>query len=176
MRFSLAGFLAGVATGMAVLSSVAQSTAPTTPAQQPAPQPSSGKVIFSRSIDENGQTTTHVNPAATQSSIKKVDQPVTTDPERQSVTFIDLDLDVRLRVVEQHMAVRTLITVRNDGKTPLASIPLQISSTLQWERIRIANKDVAFSVATLKSDADHTGQLNEAAVPLTPPLAPGATL
>jgi hypothetical protein len=176
MRFSLAGFLAGVATGMAVLSSLAQSTAPTTPAQQPAPQPASGKVIFSRSIDENGQTTTHVNAAATQSSIKKVDQPVTTDPERQSVTFIDLDLDVRLRVVEQHMAVRTLITVRNDGKTPLASIPLQISSTLQWERIRIANKDVAFSVATLKSDADHTGQLNEAAVPLTPSLAPGATL
>jgi hypothetical protein len=66
--------------------------------------------------------------------------------------------------------------VRNDGRTPLPRIPLQISSTLQWERIRVAGKDTSFSVATLKSDADHTGQVNEAAALLPESLAPGATL
>jgi hypothetical protein len=192
MKFSLAGILAGIATGMTLLSSAAQTadsrpaTAPLPPAvQQPAsestPAQPAGKVIFSRSIDENGQTTTQVNAATAQPSITKADKPVATDPERRSVTFTDIDLDVRLRAVEQHIAARALITVRNDGKSPLARIPLQISSTLEWERIRIAGsesqmKDVAFSVALLKSDADHTGQLNEATVPLAQPLAPGATL
>jgi hypothetical protein len=185
MKFSLAGILAGIATGMALLSSAAQTAAPAPSAQQPASQSTpaqpAGKVIFSRSIDENGQTTTQVNAATAQSSITKVDKPVATDQERQSVTFTDIDLDVRLRTIEQHIAVRALITVRNDGKSPLTRIPLQISSTLQWERIRIASpaaqlNDVAFPVAILKSDADHTGQLNEATVPLAQPLAPGATL
>jgi hypothetical protein len=83
--------------------------------------------------------------------------------------------------VEQHIAVRAQLTVRNDGQTPLARIPLQISSTLKWERVRVgaagaALKDVVFPVALLKSDVDHTGQLSEAAVPLAQPLAPGATV
>jgi hypothetical protein len=58
----------------------------------------------------------------------------------------------------------------------LTHIPLQISSSLNWERIRVSLKDVAFPVATLNSDSDHTGQLHEAAVALNQPLAPGATL
>jgi hypothetical protein len=177
MKFSIAGVLATIATGIAVFSA-AQSTPP--PAQPPATQPNpaqpTGKVIFSRSIDENGQTTTLVNIATPQTTVTKADKPVTTDPERQAVTFTAFDLDVRLRTVEQHIAVRAQITVRNDGKSPLARIPLQISSTLQWDRIRIANKDIPFSVALLKSDVDHTGQLNEAAVTLDQPLAPNATL
>jgi hypothetical protein len=74
------------------------------------------------------------------------------------------------------MAVRALVTVRNDGKAPLARIPLQISSSLNWERMRVFGRDVAFPVATLNSDADHTGQLHEAAVPLAVPLAPGQSL
>jgi hypothetical protein len=36
------------------------------------------------------------------------------------------------------IAVRALVTVRNDGKSPLARIPLQISSSLNWERIRVS--------------------------------------
>ena len=37
-------------------------------------------------------------------------------------------------------------------------------------------RDAAITVATLNSDADHTGQLHEAVVPLVQPLAPGASL
>ena len=103
-------------------------------------------------------------------------EPSAEDAERQAVTFTDFDMDVRLRTAEQHIAVRALVTVRNDGKTPLARIPLQISSSLNWERIRVNGKDVELSVATLNSDADHTGQLHEAAVPLAQPLAPGQSL
>lgn len=189
MKFSIAGILAFLATGMAVLSCLAQTAAPASPApaeasqpaSQTAPEQSRGKVLFSRSTDENGQTTTQVGISTTKSSVVTADAPVADDAERHAVTFTNLDLDVRLRTVEQHIAVRAQLTVRNDGQTPLARIPLQISSTLQWERIRVAGtggqlKDVVFPVALLKSDVDHTGQLNEAAVPLSQPLAPGGTV
>jgi hypothetical protein len=72
--------------------------------------------------------------------------------------------------------VRALVTVRNDGKTALMLVPLQLSSSLTWERIRVLGHDAAFSVATLNSDADHTGQLHEAEVPLSTPLTPGESL
>lgn len=147
-----------------------------TPArQQPSPQPSaqpSGKVIFSRSIDENGQTITQAGPAAPQMD----KAPVADDAERKAVTFTVFDMDVHLRPAEHSIAVRALVTVRNDGKAPLAHIPLQLSSSLNWERVRVLGRDVTFPVATLNSDADHTGQLHEAAIPLASPLAPGQSL
>ena len=138
-----------------------------------APQePPKGQVIFSRSIDENGETTTQAGPARPQ----VVAAPIAQDPERQAITFTGFDLDVHLRGELHQIAVRALLTVRNDGKAPLSRIPLQVSSSLNWDRIRIRGKDVAFPVATLNSDADHTGQLHEAAVPLDQPLAPGESL
>src|ERR1017187_4678065 len=191
MKFSLAGFGALAAGGMVALSLAAQTTTPPPPAQQPAaqaapqnPQPG-GQVIFSRSTDENGQTTTQstqpaAQPAAQTAAAPKAQlappQVAAEDAERQAVTFTDFDLDVRLRSAAQQIAVRALVTVRNDGKTPLVHIPLQISSSLNWERIRINGKDTVFPVATLNSDADHTGQLHEAAVPLSQPVAPAASL
>jgi hypothetical protein len=140
---------------------------PPAPEQQPR-----GKVIFSRSIDENGQTNTQVGPAAPEMA----KFPLAEDAERKAVTFTAFDLDVHLHPTDQNLAVRALVTVRNDGKTPLARIPLQLSSSLNFERIRVLGHDVAFPVATLNSDADHTGQLHEAAVPLASPLAPGQSL
>jgi hypothetical protein len=155
---------------LASLACAAQ-TAPAQPDQQP-----KGQVIFSRSTDADGQTTTQSPQTAAQPAIKTTAEPSAEDAEREAVTFTALDLDVRLRTAEQHIAVRALLAVRNDGKTPLTRIPLQISSTLDWERIRVGGKDATFSVATLNSDADHTGQLHEAAVQLAQPLAPGASL
>ena len=145
------------------------------PGQQPTPAPDQqprGKVIFSRSIDENGETNSQAGPAAP--PLAKV--PVAQDTERQAITFTAFDMDVHLHPAEQSIAVRTLITIRNDGKAPLARIPLQLSSTLNWERIRVLGRDATFQVATLNSDADHTGQLHEAAVPLQSSLAPGQSL
>ncbi|HEX4284100.1 MAG TPA: hypothetical protein VHZ28_03345 [Terracidiphilus sp.] len=152
-----------------------QNSTPQAPAAQPsAPSPSEpsspkGKVIFSRSADENGSTTT-------QGSAAPASEPTATDAERLAVSFTALDLDVHVQSAAHRIAVRANLTVRNNGKTPLTHIPLQISSTLNWEQIRVAGHNTAYPVATLNSDTDHTGQLHEAAVPLATPLAPGATV
>ncbi|HLI03188.1 MAG TPA: M1 family aminopeptidase [Terracidiphilus sp.] len=142
---------------------------------QAAPQPAShGQVIYSRSMDESGHTNTTTGPAAQLPA--PAAEPVATDAEREAVAFTALDLDVHLHVADRKIAVRALVTVRNDGKTPLVHIPLQISSSLNWESIRIDGRDAPFPVATLNSDADHTGQLHEAAVTPAQPLAPGQSL
>ena len=145
--------------------------------QQPAPQPSkpAGKVLFQRSLDANGNTVNTTGLAA-KPTPQTAGAPTVSDAERQSLTVTGLDLDVRLNTAAQQLAARAIVTVRNTGKDPLPRIPLQISSSLNWERVRISGRDVQFPVATLNSDADHTGQLHEATVPLAEPLAPGATL
>jgi hypothetical protein len=176
MKFSMAGVLAAVAVLVAISPASAQTATPTPPLQaEPGTTQPKGKVILSRSIDENGQVTEQSSLPAARPSAQPAAAPSAEDTDRQAVTFTDFDLDVHLRTVEQHIAVRALITVRNDGKASLARIPLQLSSSLNWERIRVNAKDVTFPVATLNSDADHTGQLHEAAVSLAPPLAPGSS-
>ena len=131
-----------------------------------------GKVIFSRSIEENGDTTTQTGPG---SIPQMVASPVADDAERQAVTFTAFDMDVHLRPEAHQIAVRAQITIRNDGKALLAHIPLQLSSQLNWERIRVDGKETPFKVATLNADSDHTGQLHEAAVTLSDPLPPSAS-
>jgi hypothetical protein len=154
---------------------LAPSQTPTTSSTDQAPQ-SHGQVIFSRSADDSGQTTTTTGPAAPKSSGVFVATSTVTDAERETLTFTAFDLDVHLRPAEHQIAVRALLTVHNDSQSPLSHIPLQISSSLNWERIRVAGRDIAYTVATLNSDVDHTGQLHEAAVTLATPLAPGAIL
>ena len=97
-----------------------------------------------------------------------------TDVEREAVTFTRYALDVRLQPDQHGMAVRAQITIRNDGDHPLAQVPLQLSSTLHWQEIRVAGGRTRFAETRLASDADHTGELNEAAVVLGQPLAPHA--
>ncbi len=101
--------------------------------------------------------------------------PVPAQPVPQ-VAFTLYDLDAHLRPADQQIAIRALLTVRNNGATPLARIPLQISSSLNWESVRVNAHNTVFHVATINSDADHTGQLHEAAIPLDAPLLPGQTI
>jgi len=170
-----------VAFVLALLPCSPQNSSSAPPAQTPvrptAPDTQThGQVIFSRSTDENGQTSTEKEPAKANPAFPMAKAPSVEDADRQSIAITDLDLDVRLRSESKQLVTRALVTVRNTGKSPLPRIPLQISSSLNWERIRVAGKDISCPIATLNSDADHTGQLHEAAVPLTEPLAPGATL
>jgi hypothetical protein len=147
------------------------------------------KVILQRSINENGetvdgpapapQTTPAAKPAAQppqSSATNSAAQLTAADAERSALTYTGFDLDVRIRPTESHLAVRALITVRNDSKAPLAHLPLQLSSDLNWELIRVAGRQIPFTTAVLNSDADHSGQLHEATVTLPTPLAPGASL
>jgi hypothetical protein len=139
-------------------------------------QDKKSKVILQRSIDENGQTVDSAPQQTTPQQPKIAAQPTAEDAERSALTTTDFDLDVRLRPAESHLAVRALISVRNDGKSPLVHLPLQLSSDLNWEQIRLNGRQTPFTVAVLNSDADHTGQLHEAAITLPTPLAPGASL
>ncbi|MFP5237485.1 MAG: hypothetical protein ACLGSD_16430 [Acidobacteriota bacterium] len=173
MKLQLARALAACAFAFS-FAATAQTSFPPAPAQQePAKPRHKGTVIFSRSTDANGDTTTEAGPAA---APQMADEPTAEDAERLAVRFNSFDMDVRLRSATHQIAVRAQITVRNSGAAPLKELPLQLSSSLHWERVRVEGRDVAFKVATLNSDADHTGQLHEAEVPLPHHLAPGATL
>jgi hypothetical protein len=149
--------------------------------QTQANQAKKGKVILSRSTDENGQTVdavpdpTGAKPGEEQAP-KIAAAPTAEDAERSALTYTDFDLDVRLRPAESRIAVRALVTVRNDGKTALAKLPIQLSSTLDWQQILVAGRPANFTVAVLNSDADHSGQLHEAAVALPSPLAAGSSV
>jgi hypothetical protein len=106
----------------------------------------------------------------------QVAKPPVPAPPVPQLAFTAFDLDAHLRPADQQIAIRALLTIRNDGATPLARIPLQISSSLNWESIRVDTHNTVFHVATINSDADHTGQLHEASIPLDAPLRPGQTL
>jgi hypothetical protein len=147
-----------------------QPTPPSTDAWQ-APDTPHGKVIFSRSTDD--ASAPPVPKSAPSGIISTV-----TDADRQAVTFTRYTLDARLRPAEQALAVRAQITVRNDGDHPLKQLPLQLSSSLNWEEIRVlpSASPARFSLTDIASDVDHTGLLHEAAVELSTPIAPAASL
>ncbi len=103
-------------------------------AGEPAPQ-GNGKVLFSRSDDDStvAKPESAVHPQAVDTTGLQA-----TLQERDSLTFLAYDLDVRLTPRQESLTVRAQITVRNDGEQPLTRIALQLSSTLKWERIKSA--------------------------------------
>lgn len=144
-----------------VLGSSAGAQQTSSPPEVPAEHP--GKVILSRSVD---QSDAPAKPAAVPAGAPA------TDAERQAITFLAYDLEVHLRPREHGMAVRARMQVRNDSASPLNRLALQISSSLQWTGVRVADVPMAFQQHPLKSDIDHTGALQEAVIPLGKPLAP----
>ncbi len=138
------------------------------PPQVPAEHP--GTVILSRSVEDSGNAPA----AAATPAAKQAEAP--SDAERQAITFLSYDLDIHLRPVEHAMAVRARCVLRNDSGSPLHRLPLQISSTLQWTSVRIADAPATFSQQLVNSDIDHTGALREVVIPLAQPLAPQQTI
>jgi hypothetical protein len=144
-----------------VLASFAGAQQTSSPPQVPDEHP--GKVILSRSVDESAAP---AKPPAAPAGAPG------TDAERQAITFLAYDLEVHLRPREHGMAVRARMQVRNDSSAPLNRLALQVSSTLQWTGVRVADVPAAFEQHPVKSDIDHTGALEEAVIPLAKPLAP----
>jgi hypothetical protein len=158
----------------------AQQTPATKPAvsdTQDAPPSGNGKVLFSRSTDDaNSASAPHPNaadPGATTPAIAGLEA---TPEERNSLTFLSYDLDVRLVPRQESLAVRARFTVRNDGNKPLKRLALQLSSSLKWEQIRTESASLPFAQHPVDNDADHTGAVNEAIVTLPRELAAGETL
>jgi hypothetical protein len=95
------------------------------------------------------------------------------DTARRAILFTKYALDVRLETRDATMHARAIVTVKNESAAALDAIPLQISSSLQWEAINAGGKPLRFAHHTVATDADHTGAMHEALVTLAAPLAPG---
>jgi hypothetical protein len=139
--------------------------APASETSLPSPH---GKVLFSRSGDSGtpAQAPGETAPAALAGSV--------TDAMRAAPAFISYDFTIHLQPATAALEVELRATVRNDGGQPLTTLPLQLSSSLHFEHIRLAGNALPFAIHRIDSDADHTGALTEAAVAPPTPLAPGA--
>lgn len=99
-----------------------------------------------------------------------------TDAERTAVVITAWELDVHLSPAKQSMEAHARVTLRNAGTSALVRIPLQLSSTLNFETVGLHGARLAFTQTTIASDTDHTGHLREATVALPEPLAPQGQL
>ena len=152
-------------------SAAAQQASPTA---APPATTSHGTVVFSRSTSDAPSASGQASRVPRQSDVvSKV-----TDADRTAVVFTRYVLDLRLRLDTHGLDARAQFTVRNTGSQPLKQLPLQLSSSLEWEQIRVASDPATakYAETTIPSDVDHTGQLHEAEVVLQQPLAPGASL
>ena len=97
---------------------------------------------------------------------------------RASVAFTAYDFAIHLQPETASLQVELRAALRNTGSVPLATLPLQLSSSLHFEHVRSGTQSgtqaLPFATHSLVSDADHTGALVEAAVALPKPLLPGA--
>ena len=156
------------------------------------PAPPKGKVIFERQETPpvEGDPAAATEPATAEAAGESSSQPMpdgktgppdavvnVSDEERESVMFTAYDLDLHLVTAKSAVEAHANFTVRNDGKVALKQIPLQVSSSLEWETLRVRSGAVGgFVQHRINTDADHTGVSREAVLTLAEPLAPGASI
>jgi hypothetical protein len=138
---------------------------PSKPVQSSQPESPRGQVLFSGQPAQPGNTA-----AADAGGAAAV-----SDAERRSVAITAWSLEVHLSPREQAMDVHARVTLRNAGSAPLKRVALQLSSTLHVETVGFRGKKVAFRQHEIASDADHTGKLDDAVIPLEEPLPPDST-
>ncbi len=164
---------------------------PATPAPGD-PVPPKGKVIFERkeAPTVEGDPAAAPEQAATAATGESSSQPMpdgrtgppdaevsVSDDEREAVTFTTYDLDLHLVTAKSAVEAHANLTVRNDGKVALKQIPLQVSSSLAWETLKVrSGAPGTFVQHRINTDADHTGVAREAVLTLAEPLAPGASI
>ena len=134
-----------------------------------------GKVILQRSVGDDAPAGDAVGTAQAPRTADNPDA-AEANTRREAIVFLSYDLDIHLQPREHAIAVRARMQLRNDSAKPLQSIPLQISSSLRWTSIRIADARAPFAEERVDSDIDHTGVLREAEISLAQPLAPQQTL
>jgi hypothetical protein len=102
--------------------------------------------------------------------------PVAEGLDREAFSFIRYDLKVTITAEQQALAVEGSVTLRNDTDKAQPHATLQISSSLDWQQIRIAGQPVEYTAHEYISDIDHSGSLSEAVLNLPQPVAPGGTI
>jgi len=158
LKFTAAIFACGIA-----LSVAAQQQ---TPLAHPAPNT---QILFSRSDTQTAPQKTAPPTPATNITEK------VTDAERTAIAFTAYQLDVHLAPQNHSISALAHLTIRNTGSTPLPVLPLQLSSSLNFDGVSRDGKALPFAQQTINSDTDHTGQLREAIIQLPAPLAPGSS-
>jgi hypothetical protein len=96
--------------------------------------------------------------------------------DRNTFTFLNWNLNLRIEPSSESLFVRGKITIRNDSDKPQQRVPLQISSSLKWASIRLNGAVLPFAAQQIRSDLDHSGKVQEAVVNFPAPVAPGASL
>jgi hypothetical protein len=96
--------------------------------------------------------------------------------DRNAFTFSAYDLHVLVVPAEQGIEVQGRITLRNDTTAAQRFAALQISSTLAWQSVTLAGRQLAYLSEPYTSDIDHSGQVTEAIVTLPKEIAPGNTV
>ena len=157
-------------------------TLPANPGQQELPPPQ-GQVL----IQSHGDAPALPAASGPATSSKIEGQPIQdqtlkadlTDADRNAMLITSYDLDARLRPLDSGLSVRSILTIRNSGNTPLKQLALQISSSLRWESASLLTAGVRTQLPVaqhrLETDADHTGAETELVLTLPEPLAPGAS-
>ena len=108
------------------------------------------------------------------STAQQPQKPVT--PDRNAFTFLDWNLNLRVDTAAESLSVRGKIMLRNDSARPQQHIALQISSSLKWAAIQQNGTAVPFTVAQIRSDLDHSGNVQEAVLTLPAATMPGTSL
>ena len=164
-------------------------TTPPSPSQSPAqqdtsaPDPPKGQVL----IESHGEPPSPVSPQpdanVPQTPAREPDENAkvaVSDAERGALDVTRYDLDARLNLAHSGLTVRARVELRNTGSTPLAHIPLQISSTFRWDSATLVEADrrtrLVLAQHRLDTDADHTGAATEGVLTLPAALAPGSSL
>ncbi len=165
-RWSRRALGAGIV--LVLVPAFAQSPSPAT--TQAEPPSGGGQVLFSRSSDspESKAGAQALAPAALAASV--------TDPMREAPQWTSYDFTIHLDPGASSMETLVRATVRNSGSSPMTVLPMQLGGSLHFDEMRGNGHELPFATHVLQSDADHTGQLTEAAVKLPQPLAPGAQI
>jgi Peptidase family M1 domain len=95
--------------------------------------------------------------------------------DRNAFTFTEYRLQATLDPAKHVIVVAGDVTLRNDSEKPQDSATLQISSSLEWKTIRLADTVAKYSTQKVVSDIDHTGAVSEARV-TTSPVAPKGSI
>jgi hypothetical protein len=96
--------------------------------------------------------------------------------DRNAFTFLNWNLDLRLETKTESFFSRGKITLRNDTSAAQNQIPLQISSSLKWASMKANGTAVPFATSQVRSDLDHSGNVQEAIASLSSPVPPGGSV
>jgi hypothetical protein len=94
--------------------------------------------------------------------------------DRQAFTFTSYNLKVKVDPAKGGFAAAGTLQARNDSNLPERNLVLQISGTLAWSSVKIGDQEVPWVQQQYTSDIDHCGELSEAILTFSKPVAPGA--